>query len=883
MAVELCCCSCGGVLDASKANGQVIKCEYCGKEQIIPSLDNEARLKSFRRATDLRLAKKFEEASRIYESMLLQFPDDFEVRWGLCLCKYGVEYIDDFDGRRIPICHRNLFDSILNDEDYLFALSHCDGVSKEIMEQDASYIDQVQKKYANIAKTEKPYDVFISYKETESGSKNRTKDSLLAEELYDALVKENYKVFFSRITLEDKLGQDYEPNIEFALSTSKVMLLVGTSVENIESTWVKSEWSRYLAFMRKERGKKFLIPCYHGFDPYDLPNDISGFQAQDLSKIGAVKDIVRGVKKIISPTDASATLSSVIAELKKSGSTGDAAQKLLRRAEIHVDRGEIEEARNALDKCLNSDPENARAYALLALISYGVKSLSDLDEHKPPKRNYEEIYKARIKDKLFNRVEENAESEYVAKLNPYTPPHATGSVFSVEELELIFDERGFDNLLSMDERAAEKCFSYHTIDEDKDMATALRFADEKYKEELEEHLNAHLNTKANFIAECRKEYNEFIIDRFEKLKEDYLLRSYQMSDLSSTKDAKKSSLSYLALGDYKDSADQAFKIAETYVATDFLDPGMSDFIKSNFSGEEMEELMHLLKTKIGQKQKEVVTSLRDLRKDADENRGLGFISSHCIDHDSRLKQLQEVSSQVDEASEKAGCAESQNYHSEMTLAITRAKESVRFESDYRSELAYRTQGIHKATIWVNIAFILAALVVCFCANRTVTMFVDKDNYITTTIVNLAFAAVAIIFTASMFIDDSDNWVKRVAVSLFYTVLSSIFFVGPILVGILFGVTMGSPFIGFPMLYFDENLRFLMLAGFIGLPCLITFIVELARHRFKPANASYIVIQIILIAAAVGAIIGLKYFLDYLVDTSSLPEDFIGGFYSAMAE
>nr|MCR5092167.1 TIR domain-containing protein [Bacilli bacterium] len=747
MAIELCCCSCGGLLDSAKADGQVIKCEYCGKEQVIPSLDNEARLKSYRRATDLRLNKKFDDARRIYESMLLQFPDDFEVRWGLCLCKYGVEYIDDFDGKKIPICHRNLFESILEDEDYLFAISHCDGVSKEVMESDASYIDQVQKKYAQIAKTEKPYDVFISYKETELEGKNRTKDSLLAEELYDALTKEHYKVFFSRITLEDKLGQDYEPNIEFALSTAKVMLLVGTSVENIESTWVKSEWSRYLIFMRKERGKKTLIPCYHGFDPYELPDEISAFQAQDLAKIGAVKDVVRGIKKIINPTDTSETISSVLDAINKSG--GDVASKLIRRAEIHIDRNELKEAKAALDKCLNSDPENSKAYALLALIAFGVNSLADLDDYQPNKPDYEKLYQIKVSEKKLNFNAARGSSDYVAKLNSYTPPKSTGSNYSVPELELIFDDRGFDNLLGLDDEEAKKWFNYHTIEHDKDMVTALRFADEKYKEELDKHLAAHLATKENYIAECQEEYNDFVIDRFEKLEADYRARSYKESEHACQSDPKKSCLSFLALGDYEDSSDKAFEAAKVYVTRDFLDVNMKDFITNNFDGEREEELLKLLRAKIGEKQKEVVSSFSNIRRLADENRGRNFDFDRGYAQDVEIRKIQQLADRVAAASEKAGCAESRAYTSEMTTAYKRAQDSVFAEEDFGRELRFRVRGISKATIWVNIAFILAALVVCFCANRTVTIFVDKDNYLVTTIVNLAFAAVAIIFTVSM--------------------------------------------------------------------------------------------------------------------------------------
>lgn len=60
-----------------------------------------------------------------------------------------------------------------------------------------------------------------------------------------------YRVFFSRITLEDKLGLEYEPYIFAALNSAKIMLAVGTDYEYYNAVWVKNEWSRYLKLMAK--------------------------------------------------------------------------------------------------------------------------------------------------------------------------------------------------------------------------------------------------------------------------------------------------------------------------------------------------------------------------------------------------------------------------------------------------------------------------------------------------------------------------------------------------------------------------------------------------------------------------------------------------------
>ena len=72
---------------------------------------------------------------------------------------------------------------------------------------------------------------------------------MLAQDVYEALTAKGLKVFFSRITLEDKLGTQYEPYIYAALSSAKVMLAFGTTYEYYDAVWVKNEWSRYLKLM----------------------------------------------------------------------------------------------------------------------------------------------------------------------------------------------------------------------------------------------------------------------------------------------------------------------------------------------------------------------------------------------------------------------------------------------------------------------------------------------------------------------------------------------------------------------------------------------------------------------------------------------------------
>jgi hypothetical protein len=176
-------------------------------------------------------------------------------------------------------------ESVLSDADYLATLENAAaGYTKSLYETEAKRISEIQKGILAISNNEEPYDVFICYKESSDGG-SRTIDSTLAQDIYHQLNNIGCKVFFARLSLEGKLGQQYEPYIFSALNTAKVMLVVGTKPEFFNAVWVKNEWSRYLALVKKD-SRRFIIPCYRDMDAYDIPDELSMYQSQDMSKIG---------------------------------------------------------------------------------------------------------------------------------------------------------------------------------------------------------------------------------------------------------------------------------------------------------------------------------------------------------------------------------------------------------------------------------------------------------------------------------------------------------------------------------------------------------------------------------------------------------------------
>ncbi len=366
------CKICGGTLEIDNSQS-VATCEYCGTKQTLPKLDDDRRANLYDRANHFRRNNDFDKAMSIYEQILNEDSTDAEAYWSLVLCRYGIEYVEDPSTRkRVPTVNRAQFTSVFDDEDYKSAIANSDNYQREIYEAEANAINEIQKGILAISQKEKPFDVFVCYKESDANGR-RTQDSVLATELYHELTREGFKVFFARITLEDKLGIAYEPYIFAALHSAKVMVVLGTRSEYFNAVWVKNEWSRFLALI-KNGAKKILIPAYRDMDPYDLPEEFSHLQAQDMSKLGFMQDLVRGIKKIVEVDAPKATVKETIVAT----ATAPNIAPLLKRAFMFLEDGEFDRADEFCEQVLNQDPENAQAYLVKLMVDLYVNRREDL-------------------------------------------------------------------------------------------------------------------------------------------------------------------------------------------------------------------------------------------------------------------------------------------------------------------------------------------------------------------------------------------------------------------------------------------------------------------------------------------------------------------------
>lgn len=372
------CKMCGGTIEFNPGD-TVGVCDCCGTKQTLPRLDDERRANLYDRANHFRRNNEFDKAAGIYEMILNEDTADAEAYWSLVLCRYGIEYVEDsVTHKRVPTVHRAQFTSIYDDDNYRSALQYADSYQRAIYEDEANAINEIQKGILAISQNEEPFDVFICYKETDQ-NRERTLDSVLANEVYDRLTNEGFKVFFSRITLEDKLGTAYEPYIFAALNSSKVMIVLGTKPEYFNAVWVKNEWSRFLSLIKQSGGKKCLIPAYRDMDPYDLPEEFSHLQAQDMSKVGVMEDLIRGIKKIIRVSEPNQTSQEVKVNVNKVN-----LQTYLKRAFMFLEDGNWKDADKYCERVLDKDPENPQAYLGKLLAELHVDRMENLTNCSQP-------------------------------------------------------------------------------------------------------------------------------------------------------------------------------------------------------------------------------------------------------------------------------------------------------------------------------------------------------------------------------------------------------------------------------------------------------------------------------------------------------------------
>ena len=398
------------------------RCPACGAYKP-EEISNEEETLLYNAAQQLRLSA-FDEAEKMYGDIVQQYPKNSRGYWGLVLAKYGIKYEKDYDGKKVkmvPSCYAASYEKISDDKIFQKALLYADKDNKAYYESQAKRIEDVWSKWGEIAKNEEPYDIFISYKDSDKeNGVARTQDSYDAYELYSKLKEKGYRVFYSRESLAGKGGEKYEPYIFNALNTAQVMIVYGTRPEYIESTWVKNEWLRFYKRMKAgQKQENSLILAYKGLNPSELPKPLCEIQGIDLGRVTiGFGDLEAKISEVLS----AARRHQKIKHVSVKGREKRAAEKVYRRetveagkvtpaakgerervasrtiggksvkltanteknlavAEQYLARGQFAEAEGRFDEILKSGPRNGRALTGKLLAQANTTDIESLEQN----------------------------------------------------------------------------------------------------------------------------------------------------------------------------------------------------------------------------------------------------------------------------------------------------------------------------------------------------------------------------------------------------------------------------------------------------------------------------------------------------------------------
>ena len=425
------CKMCNGNLDMQQGK-RLVKCAYCDTYQSVPSVIDENKAEMVNRANRYRQNGEFDKATAIYEQILREDATDPEIHWSIVLCKFGVEYVED-PGTKVmkPTINRTQSHSIMHDPDYQNAIAIADLETKNYYMTEADKIEKIQRSIWRIAQDADDYDVFISYKELGPDGQ-RTRSSVLAQQLYERLTAAGIKTFYSRVSLAEKIGSEYEPYIFSALTSAEVMLVLGTNKDEFNAPWVKNEWSRFRKIANRDSRKR-LIPCVQGMTIDNLPDELQPYQAQDMNKEGYEQIILDSVQKIIEKLKTKETLR---------GETD--IEKLWKNGETFLYLKDYKRAEEIYAELCNREPGDHRGW--WGRVQAVTKELSDTDALKAGYQNLK-LWMSHLKKLAAPEIYAELTGKYVAYLEK------ASKQLAYEELENVKKIRAQDYDLAVKSNA----------------------------------------------------------------------------------------------------------------------------------------------------------------------------------------------------------------------------------------------------------------------------------------------------------------------------------------------------------------------------------------------------------------------------------------------
>lgn len=165
----------------------------------------------------------------------------------------------------------------------------CKSCGGELRFQDGIYICQSCNVTYTLDSVYENIEVCICYEESDSAGR-RTKDSVVAQEVYRKLEENKITTFYERISADGLIGRNLEESKLAAIHRAQVIVVLGTSIDNFSA--IETKYSEHFS------GKP-VVPFCVDVNPGAIPQTLSKIQAMSYSTIGWDKDLIKGVYNIL--------------------------------------------------------------------------------------------------------------------------------------------------------------------------------------------------------------------------------------------------------------------------------------------------------------------------------------------------------------------------------------------------------------------------------------------------------------------------------------------------------------------------------------------------------------------------------------------------------
>jgi len=347
------CACCGGVCHFEYGKGYV--CSYCGRTytgtENADTITDKLNFANAKRIEDY----DFEGASKLCNEVLDQESNNQEANFWALLAEYQIVYLKNAKGDYKP--------TFLN-PDVTTPINECKYYQKLNTEyrKMADFAETVRLEVVRESQQIPDYDVFISYKQHIDNSDTiMTEETEWAAEIYKRLSKTGLRVFYDEVSLKEGTA-GWEPHIYSALKSAKYLILLGSSVDNINSTWVKNEWKRFLSYRKKDSSKTFSV-VKRNFKPEELDFDLQSQQMLSVDKTDWADVLVKNVSDYF---------------------TKYKVEFLLEEAKAFILKRKFKKAKQCFVKVCSADPRNAKGY--WGLLNCKFKAMDDYDLVKSRKK-----------------------------------------------------------------------------------------------------------------------------------------------------------------------------------------------------------------------------------------------------------------------------------------------------------------------------------------------------------------------------------------------------------------------------------------------------------------------------------------------------------------